>query len=338
MARPTRRERAVARIIQPRSSTTGAPRPIVERSLDGLLAMQRPSVLAHLRRIRRKYPHATPEQIIRVLETRYIATVTAGGAGVGAAAVIPAVGTGIALGLAGAETLGFVEATALFAHSVAEVHGITVTDRERTRALVLALMLGNEGADLVRQVTMQAVGGGGSRRDYWGKMLTSAVPRYAMGPLLDRLKKSFMHRLAGVGGASVVGKALPFGVGAVVGGTGNHLLARRVTKASRQAFGPPPLTLPVELEFTPGPFASEHPEAQPAPGAAPAPEAQPAPGAAPAPEAPRYAPPVVPSPPRYAPPVPDGNGASGDGAPSGGAAGGSGSGPAYDITSLPRTP
>lgn len=275
MSRPPRRERMITRFTQPRTSASGEPRPVVERSLDRLLAVQRPPVLAHLRRIRKKYPQATPEQIIHVLETRYIATVTAGGAGVGAAAVIPAVGTGIALGLAGAETLGFVEATALFAHSVAEVHGITMTDRERTRALVLALMLGNEGADLVRQVTMQAVGGGGTRRDYWGKMLTSAIPRYAMGPLLDRLKTSFMHRLAGVGGASVVGKALPFGIGAVVGGTGNHLLARRVTKAARQAFGPAPFALPIELEFVPGPLAA-------------GPDA----GASPAPAAPRYAPPL----------------------------------------------
>ena len=289
MATPSRTQRIIARVTSPRPTTgDAAPRPVTERSLDRLLAVQRPPVLAHLRRIRKKYPHATPDQIVRVLETRYLATVTAGGAGVGAAAVIPAVGTGIALGLAGAETLGFVEATALFAHSIAEVHGIAVTDRERTRALVLALMLGQEGADLVRQVTAQAVGGGGSRRDYWGKMLTSAVPRYAMGPLLDRLKTSFMHRLAGIGGASVIGKVLPFGIGAVVGGTGNHLLARRVIKASREAFGPAPYVLPTELEPVRGQLAQpvEHvQQAQPAQYAQPTQYAQPA----------QYAPPTPPA-------------------------------------------
>ncbi|WP_053387572.1 hypothetical protein [Leucobacter japonicus] len=261
MTTPSRRERVIARFTQPRKASEGEPRPIVERSIDRLLAVQRPPVLAHLRRIRKKYPQATPDQIVRVLEVRYLATVTAGGAGVGAAAVIPSVGTGIALGLASAETIGFVEATALFAHSVAEVHGVTTTDRERTRALVLALMLGQEGADLVRQVTMQAVGGGGSRRDYWGKMLTSALPRYAVGPLLDRLKTSFFHRLAGVGGASVIGKVLPFGIGAVVGGTGNHLLARRVVRAARDAFGPAPFTLPSDLEPVRGRLAPPAPVA-----------------------------------------------------------------------------
>ncbi|WP_336660204.1 hypothetical protein [Leucobacter sp. USHLN153] len=293
MPKLSRRERLAARIVQPRKQKAGEPRPVVERSLDRLLAVQRPPVLAHLRRIRKKYPTATPDQIVHVLEVRYLATVTAGGAGVGAAAVIPAVGTGIALGLASAETVGFVEATALFAHSVAEVHGIASTDPERTRALVLALMLGREGADLVRQVTLQAVGGGGTRRDYWGKMVTSALPRYAVGPLLDRLKKTFMHRLAGIGGASVVGKVLPFGIGAMVGGTGNHLLARRVIRAAQEAFGPAPSVLPTALEpvIDGGLAPQQYTSQRYAPSQYELPQYAP----------PQYAPPQY-APPQYAPP------------------------------------
>jgi len=50
------------------------------------------------------------------------------------------------------------------------------------------------------------------------------------------------------GGASWIGKALPFGIGAAVGGAGNHLLGRRVVTTARQAFGAPPVMLPPELE------------------------------------------------------------------------------------------
>ena len=39
--------------------------------------------------------------------------------------------------------------------------------------------------------------------------------------------------------SNVIGKALPFGIGAAVGGTGNHLLGRRVIVGSRRAFGAP---------------------------------------------------------------------------------------------------
>jgi hypothetical protein len=122
------------------------------KGFDRVLAIHRPVVLAHIRSIRRRNPQAAPEQIVRILEKRYLAAVTAGGAAVGATAVIPGVGTGITLALSGVETAGFLEATALFTQSVSEVHGIAVEDPDRARALVLTMMLGREGSDLVRQL------------------------------------------------------------------------------------------------------------------------------------------------------------------------------------------
>jgi hypothetical protein len=58
----------------------------------------------------------------------------------------------------------------------------------------------------------------------------------------------FLKRFAAAGTTSFLGKALPFGVGAAVGGAGNHLLGRRVLTTSRRAFGVPPAVLPAELE------------------------------------------------------------------------------------------
>lgn len=213
-----------------------------------MLAVQRPLVVAHIRSIRLRHPDADPAQIVRILETRYLAAVTTGGAAVGATAVIPGIGTGVTLALSGAETLGFMESTALFAQSVAEVHGIAVRDPERARALVMTLMLGKEGVDLVSQLARQASGKGGTRSSYWGELVTKSLPRAAVGPLVDRLKSEFIRQFASRGGASFIGKAMPFGVGAVIGGAGNHLLGRRVLKNSRRAFGTAPLWLPPELE------------------------------------------------------------------------------------------
>src|SRR5690606_37354160 len=100
----------------------------IDAILDSVMSAHRPAVLAHLRGIRSKHPDASPEQVLRVLERRYLTTVTASGAGVGVAAAVPAIGTGAALALSGAETVLFLEATALFAQSVAELHGIPVED------------------------------------------------------------------------------------------------------------------------------------------------------------------------------------------------------------------
>ncbi|MDR6865475.1 hypothetical protein J2Y69_000057 [Microbacterium resistens] len=226
--------------------------PMLVRGIDRVLAVQRPLVLAHIRSIRLRNPDATPEQVIRSLERRYLAAVTAGGAAVGATAVIPGITTGITLALSGVETAGFVESTALFAQSVAEVHGISITNPDRARVLVMTLMMGKEGVDLVAQLAGQVSGRGGSRAGYWGELVTKTLPRAAVGPLVDRLKSSFVKQFAAKGGASVLGKALPFGVGAAVGGAGNNILGRRVLVTSRRAFGPPPATLPSELEPLPG--------------------------------------------------------------------------------------
>ncbi len=101
------------------------------RLLDRVMTVQRPVVLAHLRSIRLRHPDATVDEILKILERRYLAAVTTGGAAVGATAVVPGIGTGVTLALSGVETVGFLEATALFAQSVAEVHGLAVTDPDR---------------------------------------------------------------------------------------------------------------------------------------------------------------------------------------------------------------
>lgn len=232
--------------------------PRVIRLLDRVLAVQRPVVVAHLRSIRLRHPDADNLQIVRMLERRYLAAVTTGGAAVGATAVVPGIGTGVTLALSGVETVGFLDATALFAQSLAELHGVRVEDPDRARALVLTLMLGAEGVDLVSQLAKQVSGKGMPREKYWGDVITKSLPRAAVGPLVDRLKTAFVRQFAAKGGASVIGKALPFGIGAAVGGTGNHLLGRRVLVNSRRAFGIPPAQYPPALEPKPGAARVEH--------------------------------------------------------------------------------
>ncbi len=235
------------------SSTGGTPQggalPTgVHKGVDRVMAIQRPAVVAHIRNLRRRNPNATPDQLVRILERRYLAAVTGGGAAVGATAVIPGVGTGMTLALSGVETVGFLEATALFAQSVAEVHGIAVDDPDRARALVMTMMLGREGSDLVRQLAGQFTGSGVARSAYWGELVTSSIPRAVLGPVTDRLKNAFLRQFASRGTASFIGKAVPFGIGAVIGGAGNRILGKKVVHSSRLAFGQPPTTFRAELE------------------------------------------------------------------------------------------
>ena len=178
---------------------------------------------------------------------------TTSGAGVGVAAAVPAVGTGAALALSGAETVLFLESTALFAQSVAELHGIPVEDEERARALVLAMVVGGPSRDLLMQFTGQATGRGPAKPEFWGTLIAKNLPRTAVTQFMDRVRKVYLPRMLASAGGGIVGRVLPFGVGAVVGGTANQLLGRRVVATARTAFGPPPAVFPVST--TPKPVA-----------------------------------------------------------------------------------
>ncbi|WP_309617465.1 hypothetical protein [Salinibacterium sp.] len=230
------------------SSEMAVSSPFVVRGIDRVLTVQRPAVLAHIRSIRRGRPHDSPEAIIHILERRYLAAVTTGGALVGASAAIPAVGTAASLALSGVETAGFLEASALFAQSVTEIHGIVVDDPDRARALVMTMVLGTAGSDLVKQLAGQMSGKGAGKSVFWGETLTKSMPRAVMGPIADRIKVTFMKKFAVAQGTNVVGRLIPFGIGAVIGGGGNHMLGRQVVRGSREAFGPPPATFPEWLE------------------------------------------------------------------------------------------
>jgi hypothetical protein len=220
--------------------------PHVAKGIDRVLSVQRPVVLAHIRSIRSSKPDASPAQVVAILERRFLTAVISGGALVGASAAIPAVGVGTSLVLSGVETAGFLEATALFAQSVTEVHGIAVVEPERARTLVMAMMLGNGGQELLQQFASEAAGRG-SRQAYWGEFVTKSIPRAALGPLTDRVRSAFLRRFAVTQGTSVVGRAIPFGVGAVFGGVGNNILGRRIVRSAREAFPAAPEAFPASL-------------------------------------------------------------------------------------------
>ena len=146
-----------------KTQTVSVSNPMMVRGIDRLLTVQRPVVLAHIRSIRRGRPNASPAEIIRTLERRYLTAVTTGGAAVGATAVVPAIGTGTSLALSAVETAGFLEASALFAQSITEVHGIVVDDPDRARALVMTMVLGTAGTDWSAAAGQVAAGPARSR-------------------------------------------------------------------------------------------------------------------------------------------------------------------------------
>ena len=138
------------------------------------------------------------------------------------------------------------DATALYAQSLAELHGITTQDPQRAQALVMALMLGDDAKELLREAAAKA------GRPYDPQSSLNALAGTASGTgisafVVDRLKRTFMRKMLLRQGAGFVGRAVPFGVGAVIGGVGNRAMGKAVMENAAELFGPLPMVIPGEI-------------------------------------------------------------------------------------------
>ncbi|MGH3674532.1 MAG: hypothetical protein ACRDU5_02120 [Mycobacterium sp.] len=212
--------------------------------------VQGPAVRAYVERLQQSKPDATPAEIVTKLEKQYLATVMASGAAVGSAAAIPGIGTLAALSAVAGETLVFLEATALFVLAVAEVHGIPAEHRERRRALVLSVLVGEDSKHAIADLI-----GPGRTKGGWLSDGAATLPLPAVSQLNSRLLRYFVKRYALRRGAIAFGKLLPVGIGAVVGGVGNRLMGKRIIENARSAYGPPPPRWPTKLLVLPSPQA-----------------------------------------------------------------------------------
>lgn len=226
---------------------SGRPRPAVHNILLKAVEVQRPLVLANLRRLRKRHPHATAFELSQRLERDFLSGMGTGGAAIGATAIIPGLGTVAALGISAAATVVFLEATALYAQSIAELHGVRLQDPESAQVTVMAIILGDEGQAMLQGLTGHALGTGKNPMQAWGKSVSKNVPLTAIRSILAPMQKRFLKKMAVRGSASVVGKALPFGIGAAVGGVGNYMMGRAVIASAHRAFGPAPMEIPPQL-------------------------------------------------------------------------------------------
>ncbi|MBY8870489.1 hypothetical protein K7640_01370 [Micromonospora sp. PLK6-60] len=205
--------------------------------LDKAIAVQSPLVRKNIARARQRNPEASPEQVIRNLERMYVSALTGTGAAVGGTAAAPGVGTGIALALSAGEALSSLELSALFALSVAEVHGVGIDEVERRRTIVMGIMLGGSGSATITKVAERT-------GQHWGRQVVAKVPRETLKQINKILGKNFITKYGTKQGIIVLGRVAPFGIGALVGGGANAAMATLAVKASRRAFGPPPPSWP----------------------------------------------------------------------------------------------
>lgn len=244
-----------------RSPATGAEKPghsarILSRVIETSSRLQTPAIRTYVRRLRDRSPGADPAEIVGRMEKHYLAAVTASGAAIGSAALVPGVGTLLALTLVASETALFLELTAVYILAVAEVHGVEPHDREQRRMLVLAALAGDDGRHAVARLL-----GPGRTNGAWLTEGAAAAPLSTLSAVNSRLMKYFVKKYALKRGALAFGKVLPVGIGAVVGAVGNRILGKKIVQNARSAFGPPPARWEGDLHLLPVALPDDPPAA-----------------------------------------------------------------------------
>lgn len=216
---------------------TGLDQARVNGAVDRALAVPASTVERSVRRLRRRRPKATPQDVVAMFEHRFLREITAGGAAVGATAAVPGAGTGTAMAVIGGEAaLALTEAVTL-ALRVAYVHGIDVRDPERRRALALSAILGDDATEVVREIV------GRHTRGVTG-LISDDLPTPVVALVNSALTKRLLTRLGTKSGLATAGKLAPFGIGAAIGAAGNRAAGRHIVRNCRAALGEPPAAWP----------------------------------------------------------------------------------------------
>ncbi|WP_147104361.1 hypothetical protein [Nesterenkonia populi] len=243
--------KGVSFVSQQAFTEDGSLTPAAEDWLTRAVTVQRPVVLANLRRLRKAHPTHTNRQLAYELDKEFKRTMTGSGAAIGATAAVPGVGTVASLSISAAATGGFLELCAIYAQSMAELSGITTEDPQKAKLLVMGVMLGEDGRKLLSELNTQAGGQGagpiGSMvpLSSWG---ASSAGSSTMASLVaNQIRKQFLRRFFVRQGSSMFARAIPFGIGAVVGGATNRALSSRVVETAHKTFGQLPEETPASL-------------------------------------------------------------------------------------------
>lgn len=186
---------------------------------------------------RASHPEATPQDVLDHIERLFITSSACSGGSVGAVASIPGVGTASAVALSVAEQFAFVEAVVFYIVTRAELHGLPADDLVRRRTLILTVMLGETGETLLSTAVPRI-------SQHWAKAILTRIPASSLRALNSVLGRNMITKYGTKQGVIVLGRAIPFGIGAILGGTLGALSARAIMAGADTAFGSPPAFFP----------------------------------------------------------------------------------------------
>lgn len=205
---------------------------IVEDVFNNALLSQQPVAIETVARLRRLNPEYTPEQLIKKINKIYISSATASGAAAGIVAVVPNGVVQVPAALA--DLAVFLESSVLYVLTLAEIYNVDAEDFERRKFLVMTALLGDTGAKQVVNAL------GKKTIPYWAKTIINKIPMHAIQAANKVLGSRFIAKYGTKQGVLVLGKQIPFGLGAAVGAGSNAFFGYAVMKTTKKILSTPP--------------------------------------------------------------------------------------------------
>lgn len=161
------------------------------------------------------------DRVARIVRT-YVREMSAVGAVAGAAAAVPGAGAITLVGTAAIELGWFATRTGDLILAVAAAHGHTGATVEERRAWVLSVLAFGEAAPSGFTRVAGELGKGLGRR------ATERIPAETLRAVNRALGRTVVTKYGTKRGAVTLGRALPFGIGAAIGGGANYAFARAI--------------------------------------------------------------------------------------------------------------
>jgi hypothetical protein len=183
-------------------------------------------------------PGATVEERAAAVTRTFARELAMAGAATGGAAAVPGVGTATAMAATAADLGWFTLRAADLILTIAALHGHQRATVEERRAWILSVLVFGEGS-----VAGFARMAGEVGQDL-GRKAVGRIPAGALRAINRKLGRSVLTRFGTRRGAVTLGRVLPFGIGAAVGGSANYMSVQAIGRHADNFFRSLPYELP----------------------------------------------------------------------------------------------
>lgn len=181
-------------------------------------------------RLKQRNPDASEVEIADALIRRYRKELGAAGAAAGGAAAVPGIGTASSVAVNSADVGWTIARLGEMILSIGAAYGHDAESIEERRAWVLAVLGMATGASGGLSGVAGQIGSKG------GVKVVKAIPMSQITRLNRALGGRIIVKFGTKQGAVRLGRLVPFGVGAAIGGGGNVLLVRAVGNRAKDFF------------------------------------------------------------------------------------------------------